>query len=388
MRNIFLLLKGYALVSVVCAFPERFLNFCAQNSIAIWNVERVDGVTLRLCLRDVKAAKAFAGDSLTVVRHIGVPTFVRRFRKRYALFAGLLITIVGLFALSQFVWEINLVGAEAVDSEVILRELDALGVKIGSPKRGINSAHLQNLLILKVPQIEWLAVNVRGSVATVEVRERVMKPEIVAQDVPCNVVAAKSGLIVKMDTLAGAAQRVVGQTVEAGELLVSGLLNSDAIGFREVHAMADVTLRTWYENRAALPENFGGKRYTGRTITRRAIIIAGKRINFYKNASQTYANCDKLEQRTTLRVPPNLTLPVTFVTETFTEFETSEYKIAEPSADAYLRGVLGLRLDAQSEGGEIIAAEFKTTRGDGVWLCEVAAECLESGAVSVPLVDS
>ncbi|GHV33297.1 hypothetical protein FACS18949_06860 [Clostridia bacterium] len=385
MRNIVNFLRGYAVVTVVCDFPERFLNFCAQNGVAVWGVTREDAVTLRAFVtrRDLKRALTFAGASTVGKR--GLPAILWRFRARYALIAGFLATVIGLLALSQFVWEIGVTGNEKVPSDVILRELDELGIGIGTPVNEINSAHIQNLMILNVPELEWLAVNVRGSVATVEVRERAPKPQIVAQNEPCNVVAAKSGLIVSMNTLMGAPQTAVGQAVEAGDLLVSGLVNSEIVGMREVHAIAEVKLRTWYEYTAVLPQNFTGKTYTGRVKTRRAIIIGDKRVNFYKNSSQTYASCDKLERRITLRIPPSLTLPVTFVTETYTEYAPSSYQIAEDAADGYLRGVLGIRLHEGVADGEITSAGFTTERGGGVWVGRVVSECLEDAALTVPI---
>ena len=382
--------SGHVRVELVSDFPERFINICAQNGIAIWGVERVDAVTLRTSMRrgDFKKLLPFGARGVGRIKLIekgGLPFFLRRFRKRYALLAGLLITFSGLYALSQFIWEIDVTGNEALSAEAILRELAASGVAVGTYRHGYDMRDIQHRMILRLPELEWLAINTTGSRATVEVRERTPKPDIIRQDIPCNIVAAKPGLIYSINTLAGAPQVRAGQTVEAGDLLVSGVINSNMVGMMSVHAMADILARTWYNYKMVISLRASEKSYTGRSHTRYALTLGGVRFNFYKNSSQIYQNCDKMTNHTMLRIPPGLALPVVWSSETFTEYERAAY---EPDADAirdYLYGVLDSRLRGDAGEGEIISAEFTTVSGNGVLFCELTAECLEPIAVAAPM---
>ena len=47
-RQIINLLRGSVRVEVTGAFPERFLNLCAQEGLAFWDMEQPDSHTLRL----------------------------------------------------------------------------------------------------------------------------------------------------------------------------------------------------------------------------------------------------------------------------------------------------------------------------------------------------
>ncbi len=381
---------GTVRVTLTSEYPERFINVCAQHNIALWDIQRVDTVTLKATMRRDMYPKLaqFQGrgiGDIVVEKQAGVPMFLRRFRKRYALLAGLLITIVGLFALSRYIWEIDVVGNSRVSSTAILRELQDLEVGIGTYKYSIRSDELENQMILKLPELEWLSINVSGSHATVEVREKRPKPDIIPESVPCNVLAAKSGVVQAIDTLAGAPTVTVGQPVAHGQLLVSGLVDSKRIGLRKVHALADIKARIWYEYKAVMPADVIGKRYESRPKHRYALVIGGLRLNFYRNSSQNGVDCDKMVKRTSLRLPPNLTLPVTWVEEQLTPYTPTRLTIPQDVANGYMRNQLGARLHGAVGSGEIIGADYTAQAGDAVWYGTLMAESVEQIALSVPM---
>ena len=100
---------------------------------------------------------------------------------------------------------------------------------------------------------------------------------------PCDVAAAKSGLIEKVQVYAGSPLVKKGDTVLAGERLVTGNLESALGTRRQVHALAEVYARTWYEFSAQMPLELYSKAYTGEEFTRRALYIGNWRLNFYLN---------------------------------------------------------------------------------------------------------
>ena len=48
MQKLINFLRGSVRLEVTGAFPERFLNLCAQAGIGFWELEWPDGTTLRL----------------------------------------------------------------------------------------------------------------------------------------------------------------------------------------------------------------------------------------------------------------------------------------------------------------------------------------------------
>lgn len=390
MLNIINYFRGSVRVELTSEFPERFINICAQNNIALWEIERGDNHTLRVSMRGegFRKAQTFTHrgiGQIRLVRRMGLPNFLLRYKKRYALMASVLLMVAALTALSMFIWEIDVSGNENISKEVILQELNELGIGIGTYRKSFKPKDIQNQMLIKIPELEWLAVNVTGSYASVEVREKEPKPIIVPENEPCNIVSEKAGLIVAINTLEGSASVKVGEAVEAGQLLVSGLINSNVVGVRQVHAMAEVTARTWYEYTSVLPVNATGKKYTGRERTRNAIILAGFRINlFWDNPKKTpVMGTEKTVKRSTLKLGERFTLPLVWVTETLTEYEPVDFTVSYGSADAFMKYALGLRLDDESQGAEILSADFATLEQNGVYRCDMAAECLESIAKTV-----
>ena len=117
-------LRGSVRLEVSGAFPERFLNLCAQRGIVFWNVEWLGGLTVT---RQGSGPARALGDKVlcTVVpaEQSGVPLFLGRFRRRYALLVGLALSLTAVCVLSQFVLTIEVEGNEAVSTAEILTEL-------------------------------------------------------------------------------------------------------------------------------------------------------------------------------------------------------------------------------------------------------------------------
>ena len=108
-------LQGQAWVRVESAFPERVLNLCGARNLAFWDLEWESPATFtcRLSRQDwyvLRRAAKQLDCKLTVVKKEGVPFFVGRFRRRYAMMAGLLLCGLGLFFGSFFIWDFSKVG--------------------------------------------------------------------------------------------------------------------------------------------------------------------------------------------------------------------------------------------------------------------------------------
>ncbi|MDR3207313.1 MAG: sporulation protein YqfD [Oscillospiraceae bacterium] len=383
-------LRGSVEVDIEGAFPERFLNICAQNGIEFWGLRRLDDTHLRVRVHPSgwRAMPPFALKAqcrVSLVKQRGVPFFLWRYRRRHGFILGFLLTLGVLYGLSQFVWEFEVVGNELVSSETILRHLAEIGVKPGIYGPSIDIATIKNEMMLHIDELSWLTVNRQGSLATVEVRERIPKPEILPADQPCNIVAAKDGLILRVDARTGSAQVKAGETVTKGQLIVSGVVDSNLVGTRFLHAQADVYARTWYDLSAKMPLRVAAKTYTGRSYTRRILIVAGYRMNFSILGFPSFEKCDKIVKTATLGLPFGATLPVSLVTETYTEYKPAAASISQASAAEALKASLTRRLSALLDEGEVLAADVTAVESNGVLLVSLKAECREQIALTIPL---
>jgi similar to stage IV sporulation protein len=374
--------RGSIHVQVECLYPERFVNVCAHNELEFWDLERVSKTSVRVTMhiggyRKLRELSENSDFTVKPVKKTGVPFFLWKIRKRYMLLAGMFLCFASVWGLSLFVWEMEVYGNEKVPTQKIVEELDSLGIKIGAFGPSIVSEAVSNDILLRIPELSWIAINVYGSHMDVLVRERIPVPEIVDEHAPMMVYATKSGIITKMSVLEGAYVKKVGDTVVAGDIIVTGVMDSLASGKRLVHAMADVTARTWYEMSVQMTLPIELKSYTGETETKTAVIFAGKRINLYFNSGISWQDYDKITVEKALMLPTGNVLPIRIVTETYSEYEPVAAKLSVYSAEEILKARLTENLKAVMSNGEILKADFITSVDNGVLTVTLNAECLE-----------
>lgn len=279
-----LALCGSVRLEVCGAHPERVLNACADAGVACTASEPVDAYTLRFTVRErcADTAAALARRCQCTVKTVsrrGLPRLLRRAARYRGLCAALLLLMLAVSVSSLFVWRIDVTGNEALTTGQILRCLDACGVRPGTYWPGLSNDLVRNDMILRLPQLRWLTVNVRGSCAEVIVREKDPLPDITPDDTPVSIYAAATGVILHMDVYAGEARVAPGAAVEPGDVLVSGAVGDLGGGVRPVCARAEIRARTRQEltGQIALTESEKQSARGGRT--RWALRVGKKRIN-------------------------------------------------------------------------------------------------------------
>ncbi len=277
-----------ATVLIECegGFPERFLNEAAGREVALWDVSR-RGISL-FCrckaadYRTLRVAARAASVRMRVRERCGLPFLLRPFRLRWGLLAGTLVFVLLLQLLSSRVWIVRIVGNEQVTDEAIREVLRPLGIYEGASPAVMDLPALQLTALERLPDIVWLTVNVEGSTATVEVRER-QQAQPIAPDEPANVVAARDGVIVRVDAVSGQSMVKVGDAVTEGTLLISGVMDSK-VGPLLKHAAGVVTARTTRTLTVTVPFAERIPSPTPRTISRPCLYLFGWRIPLYAAA--------------------------------------------------------------------------------------------------------
>ncbi|MDR3309838.1 MAG: sporulation protein YqfD [Oscillospiraceae bacterium] len=381
-------LRGVVEAETKAVYPERFVNICAANDVGFWDMCSGDGVVRASMyaadFRRLRRLSPELGFEVTRINRAGLPFFLRKMRRRHILLAGLAAVFIALRVSAMFVWTITVSGNTEVPSREILRALRESGFSRGTFVYSVKSEVLANDVILKIPELSWLAVNLSGARAEVLVRERVPKPELSDETLTFSVAAAKSGVITKLSVLEGSPLVAVGSTVTAGETLVSGVVADRRGGARAVHALANVEARTWYELSARMPLGMSAKRYTGREKTVRSLNAAGAALNLYRNADPFPDGCDKTVTRYTPSLPGGAALPLTVTTTLFREYELVPATVRPEGAEEFLKRGLERRLLDSVGAGAVLKLAWTVSAENGVMTVTLYAECLEQIAVSVP----
>lgn len=383
-------LRGQVRVRAESPFPERVLNLCGARDLAFWDLEweSPTAFTCRVSRRDWHALRQAAANldcTLTVVRREGAPYFLSRFRHRQALVTGLVACALGLFLGSFFIWDFNVEGNETVSTERILRSLEQYGVGLGSFGLSLDGEDIRNHVLLDIPELSWIAVNVSGCRANVQVRERVEPPEMVDEASPTNVVARRAGLVLKVQALDGVAAVLPGAAVAEGQLLISGVEDTETVGARVLAGMGAVEARTWYALTTEVPLTGLEKRYTGEEKTGVSLIFGTRRVKFFSNSSIEGEKYDKITSRyplTLLGVP----LPVTVAVERWRFYEAVPAERTAAQAERAAEAVLTEQLHAVVDPYGTVSSTLCTSRRRGdVLSVTLAAECVEQIGESVPI---
>lgn len=384
-------LRGSVGVEVTGAFPERFLNLCAQEGIGFWGLEFPDAHTLRFraVRRDVGRMKQLAQKVMCEIsfqKHAGVPFFLARFRRRYALLLGFTLALCAVVVLSQFVLTVDVQGNENVPTQIILEELRRLGVHPGVYGPSIDERQVGNEALLTLEDLSWISINLHGTRAEVLVRERIPKPEIVDESVPAHVVAGGSGIITQLEVLSGQALFQEGDTVVEGEVIISGVIDLQEpkysqidLGTMTVRAAGNVYARTWRILSAVIPLEASVKEYTGEEIGRWSLTIFGHRLQFYKNGGISYNRYDKIKNTKILTLPGGREMPLTLTQETIREYDLYDVSVNVDAGEELLRSCLEERLGEiiEPNEGEVLKTDFAVVRKDGLLTVTLVAECSE-----------
>ena len=396
-KKLIALLRGDVRVHAKSAFPERILNICTARGIVFREPRFLGEQTLALSIdrrdwRRLRAACADLGAEAHIERVAGVPFLLGRLRRRYALLAGLAACVLLVALSSCFIWDFQVEGNGDVPREKILRVLAKNGVRRGTFAYSIRQHDLCNRALPELPELAWLTVNTRGCRATVVVRQRVPKPEIANESAPTNVIATRDALVTAVRALDGEAKVLPGTMVRKGQLLISGVVDTDGVerpvvGTRWLAGKGTVEGRTWYELSTKIPLSFASKQPTGEESRSFAVLWGEKRAKLsIKGTGNLSTECDKIISRNQWALPGGLLLPVTWVTETHVPYETVRTERSRESARELGRAALESYLASQlGEGGEIVSARVADA-AQGDWLLvTLSAECREQIGTVVPI---
>ncbi|MEH7334029.1 sporulation protein YqfD [Neobacillus drentensis] len=249
---------GRVTVKVSGKGVERFLNILARNGLHIWNIKRhgTETITFKMRLEDAKNIRHFARHSecnISFLQRSGVPFLFKRLLKNSGFLIGAGIFLFILLLLSNVIWGIEIKGAKPATEYQIRKELDKMGVKIGKLQFFVDNVEgIQRRLTNNVGDLTWVGVELNGTTYHLQVVEK-NEPKKQKQLLPQNLIAKKKAIIVKMDIEYG--QKVVDRNdhVEAGQLLVSGIIGEDGLKPELVSAQGEVWGETWYKSHVELP---------------------------------------------------------------------------------------------------------------------------------------
>ena len=310
-------LLGYVRITIEGYFIERLMNLCSNKGILIWNSKRKKTTLLEanVSIKDfrqiVKIAKQ-AKCKVSIKQKKGLPFIFNKYRKRKIFFFSLILIIVAISSLSNFVWNIEVIGNEKIDKKEIIQTLKKEGLEVGTLKNKVNTKEIINKMRLDRNDLAWIGIDIRGTNAIVKIVEADKKPDIIKEDEYCNIVATKAGIIEKVNAINGTPLVKKGDVIKEGTPVIGGWLEGKYTGTRYVHANGSVQAKVWYTQNERVELNQVISRKTENEETKYSVRINNFTINFYKTLSK-FKKYDTIEQNKKIKLFSDFYLPIEII---------------------------------------------------------------------------
>ncbi|NYE05080.1 hypothetical protein F4694_001829 [Bacillus niacini] len=250
-------ISGKVTVKVSGRGIERFINVLIRNGLIVWNVKRhgTETITFTMRLQDALKIRRYARErecSITFLKRAGMPFLFKRLLKNSGFVGGAILFLLLIMFLSNVIWGIEIKGAKPATEYQIRKELDKMGVKIGKVQFFVDNVEgIQRKLTNNVGNLTWVGVELKGTTYHLQVVEK-KEPEKPEQLAPQNLVAKKKAVIDSMYVETGQKMVDIHDHVEAGQLLVSGIIGKEG-QTQQVAAVGEVWGETWYKSHVELP---------------------------------------------------------------------------------------------------------------------------------------
>ena len=304
---------GYVNILVEGFFTERFINTCINKNIFLFNIKRDKSTIIyaNVGIFDFKNVVKIAKQSkcrVKIQRKSGLPFLFNRYKKRKIFAIALVSIICVIIYLSNFIWNIEIVGTDKINQNELIKTINSEGLTIGKLKRKVDLKSIINKIRLDRKDIAWIGIDLKGTNAIVKVVEADAKPEIIKEDEYCNIVSDKEASIIKVNAQNGTVLVKEGDVVKKGTPLIAGWMEGKYTGTRYVHAEGSVEAKVWYSHKERIYYKQEEKLRTGNEEKKYTLNINNFEINLYKKLSN-FENYDTIKEQKKLKLFSNLYLP-------------------------------------------------------------------------------
>lgn len=250
-------IKGYVIIVMEGFFIEKFVNLASNAELKFWDLKRLSlsKIQVKTGIKDFKKIRPIVKKSkcrAEVRKKVGIPFFLNRYNKRGYFVIGFALFLIVCFICSLFVWKIEITGNDKIQAEEIIIQLKECGLHTGKIKYFVNADDVVEQMMIKREDLAWIGVELEGTKAEIKIVEKVMVPDML-EKTPCNIIADRVGIITTLNVMMGVPQVEIGDTVQKGQVIVSGVIEGKyPEDTRKVHALADIEMRVWYEGKASI----------------------------------------------------------------------------------------------------------------------------------------
>ena len=256
---------------------NRTLAQLGKLGIALYGVEREGKITtIRVPQRRAKQTVALLQErcyNIIDIKYFGIAAAAKFVKFRFVLPIICILAVAVLGLASQFCFKIVVSGD--FDSDRVYEALDSAGVRVGSNMSKLNVDVLENTLANEMGAM-YAVVTRSGSVLYVNVVAKKQIDPPIDMTARRDIVATRSGVVTQLLCEQGNALVKVGDTVQAGDVLIEGRrIYNDGTGV-DVYALGRVTLQISATGFAQYTGYKSVTVETGNVFTNTGVVLFGK----------------------------------------------------------------------------------------------------------------
>ncbi len=374
--------RGIVTLKITDNYPERFLYICQKKNIAILNMRHCEkNMYISIPYRKLKEVEKLAKSAhikYCTVSKKGVPIYINAYKKRVGLIVGLICLLILPYILNLFILDINIVGNNVTDTRLLEEQLHDMGIFRGAFRKNIDTQTIERMLMINNEHISWSAVNLKGCTAEIKIRETTNAKEIMDTHTPCNIVAKKDGFIVSTEVYEGQPLVKSGESVQAGEILVSGITQDSNNKSRLLKSRAKIFAET--EDDISIPIDIEQKKYicTG-VMTHIDIYFFGKKVFSFGEIPNTDSKTLTFAKKLSVMGKP---IPIEFVKNVYLCRENISEKIDFKKAEELANINIKNKEDEMKQYKKIIDRELSAEEVNDKFLFNVHYKFIENIAES------
>lgn len=363
----------------------RFMTLAAGAGIPLWDTRRKEFLLTACCRASdyprLRAPARRCGMRMRLLERHGLVFRLRRFRARPGLAAGLAVYMLLLSFFSTRIWALDFQGLDRADRGALEALLADHGVAVGAPKAPVDSETIRLDALGRLPDVTWLAVNLEGTVAAVEVEETRPDEAPLQGNAPSDLVAARDGLVVAVEITKGRALVKPGEGVAAGCLLATGLTETEEGRFL-CRSAGRVIAETRRELAVSVPLKEDMLLPAGAGWETPELLLFGLTVPLY-DSDISPKEC--MIQTVTLRWEAGgITLPVGVRLSRYTPLSLQTVTRSAGEAEALARERMAAQEAALPEGLEILERQENVRREGGLFTLALSLRCREDIALEAP----
>lgn len=236
---------SYVVFSAIGAFNEQLISELINKNIKIRNINVKDNVLYgEVKRKDYKSVARIAHKfniRTKVLKRRGIYFKLKSKKTHNGILYGAFCGIVLILIMQNFIWKVEIHNSDNETDNLIKEISSACGIRVGGLISSADDKSTEILLKKSLSGASWINVELNGSRADIYIQKSsdVKKKEISGKT-PCNVIAAKTGIIVETEVYSGTLIYPKGSGVSEGSVIVSGVVNDGADNIILTHANAKI----------------------------------------------------------------------------------------------------------------------------------------------------